>query len=144
MERQLTSVECSPPSGDVVSGVDFILGHTFKSRLSLLVAESEYLDSDSVEWRHWDRSTQPFSETVIQKTQTKVFRQLLARIGHHYMDEGCLYGGVSNGAFSLGGQCRGYTVYMSNNSRTGFWVRLYSWSIESKVDETSSSKEATS
>ena len=52
------------------------------------------------------------------------FRSVLARFGHHYMDDQ-LYNGYALRFLSQRGRVHRCHIYMSNTSQSGFWIEVY-------------------
>lgn len=114
---------------NVVGQVDYLLTSLLDTECGALIAEGNY-EGES-EWVLIDRRNQKRKSKVILKTDMiGQFRSILARIGNEYMDEGCLYGGLTNQCFVRDGKEYIGKIHMSNDGRFDFWIRIYITCIE--------------
>ncbi|HEX4140596.1 MAG TPA: hypothetical protein VHY09_09635 [Candidatus Methylacidiphilales bacterium] len=130
LERVVVPVE-SPDPKSIVNTCDFLISQAMRRGRALLSAEAAP-ERKEVPWLIFDRSyfERKCDGSLIYVSNTPgglPFRPLLARFGASYMEEGCLYGGFTRGTLVQNGVTFGYNLFMSNDGRSDFWVRLYVW-----------------
>jgi hypothetical protein len=111
----------APHEMDGVAVVDCLLTRVLSQETAYLQAE---YSSEPIDWilkRSWGASGEP----VFRSQTLGDFRYLLARFGHHYMADQ-VYGGYSDRILVQNGIRRWCSLYMSNQSSSGFWIRIYS------------------
>jgi hypothetical protein len=63
-------------------------------------------------------------ESIAESKTVGEFRAVLARFGHHYMGVQ-LYGGHKRLSVTQHGRKFVCEIFMSNQGRTGYWIRVY-------------------
>jgi len=130
MENELEMIEIptilDPVNlNDPVSFTDLVLAqlviHAPASVESILPASPT---GESVSWR-MTRLTGNDNSTEIANSHSRIYRAILARLGHHYMDDQ-LYCGFTTKVLRYNGDSARCFIYIGNCSDTGFWVRAFS------------------
>ena len=138
--RQLP--ELAQNEEDAVGFADMVLTRLFDYENALLCAEDKGTDS-AVSWRIESRNVElPNKEIEVSNSPTLgSFRSVLARFGCHYMDRQ-LYGGYALRFLRQRGRVHRCHIYMSNNSQSGFWIRIYAWGGTAQVSTPNSHSSA--
>jgi hypothetical protein len=128
--RQLP--ELSANEEDPVAFADMVLTILFGYENALLYAESNSADPNaSFSWRIKLRNEAvPTHDMEVAISPSRGnFRSVLARFGYHYMGVQ-LYGGYALRLLRQGGRTRSCHIFMSNQGASGFWIRIYSASVQ--------------
>ena len=102
---------------------DFLMTALVRKQPAMLHAE--FQDGDG---RWFIRDAARHEECIAESKTVGEFRAVLARFGYHYMGVQ-LYGGHTRRAVSQSGQKFACEIFMSNQSATGFWIRVYAHAI---------------
>ena len=113
----------APYDENPVATADFLMTALLRKQPALLHAE---FTEGNVRWLIRD-STQR-EECVAESKSRGEFRSVLARFGNHYMNVQ-LYSGHIQRAVSQNGKKFACEIFMSNQGRTGFWIRVYAHAI---------------
>jgi hypothetical protein len=102
-----------------------VLTSLFGYDASVLCAEFSLKD-EAISWR-----IEPLKEAIrTHEIEIAIspslgsFRSVLARFGHHYLNDQ-LYGGYALRFLQQRGRVHRCHIYMSNNGQSGFWIRVY-------------------
>jgi hypothetical protein len=126
----------NPDPKSIVGTCDFLISKALRYDRALLHAHAkEAPPGRDVSWFIDDRSVFP-PETkdlliyVSESGSAFPFRSILGRFGASYMQEGSLYGGFSRGTLFHDQKNFGYNLFMSNDGRSDFWIRFYTWKLD--------------
>jgi len=106
-----------------VAVADFLMTALLRRLPAMLHAEFRCGDS-----RWFVRDPERHDTCVAQSKTVGEFRAVLARFGYHYMGVQ-LYGGHTRRSVTQNGQTYACEIFMSNQGRTGFWIRVYAHAI---------------
>ena len=109
----------APLDENPVATADFLMTALLLKQPAML--HSEFQDGEG-RWLVRDGARQ--EECVATSKSIGEFRSVLARLGHHYMG-GQLYGGHTRRTVTQRGRQFTCEIFMSNQSATGFWIRVY-------------------
>lgn len=84
-------------------------------------ASQDNVDNNTVPWTVRSGKGEA---TVIKETPRRLFRPLLARIAHYYMNHQ-LYGGYARRLLNIDGRLIPAAFFLSNEGLSGVWVELY-------------------
>lgn len=109
----------------IVSYADWLMNLVLRTAPSGLRAEMRDSDDRNVRWERLKKpgaceETEPLSHT----TPTDIFRSILARFGHHYLD-GQLYGGSCERILVWRDQQFAAQFDCSNSGSSGFWIEIH-------------------
>ncbi len=124
--RQLPKLSANEE--DPVAFADMVRTRLFGYESALLLAEYSSIGvNGSVSWRIEPRNEAiPTHDIEVAITPSRgSFRSVLARFGYHYMGIQ-LYSGYALRFLRQGDRTQRCHIYMSNNSQSGFWIRIYS------------------
>ncbi len=123
---EIPMVEQPDGNADPVTFADYVLGQLVSNAPAFVESSTSSTDEEVV----WKMSSAGNKTTIIS-TNLRRYRHILARIGHHYMDDQ-LYCGFTNRIFNHGEHCSICFIYMGNCGDTGFWFRAYSRPFNTK------------
>jgi len=112
-----------------VDFVDMMLTRLFAYDNALLYAEHA-ANASAVSWCIAPREGAVATHEIEVGVSPSLgsFRSVLARFGHHYMNDQ-LYHGYSLRCFRQGGRVHRCHIYMSNDGLSGFWIRVYAAAV---------------
>ena len=106
-----------------VATADFLMTALLRKQPAMLHAE--FQDGNGG-WFIRDAARR--EECVATSKTVREFRAVLARFGYHYVSVQ-LYAGHIQRAVTQNGQKFDCEIFMSNQGRTGFWIRVYAHAI---------------
>jgi len=113
--------DTAPCDANPVAIADFLMTALLRKQPAMLYADAEFQNGD-VRW--FIRDAAHREECVTTSKTIGEFRSVLARFGHHYMSVQ-LYAGHIARDVTQNGQKFACEIFMSNQGRTGFWIRVY-------------------
>ena len=113
----------APYDENPVATADFLMTVLLRKLPAMLHAE--FQDGDG---RWFVRDAARREESVATSKTVGEFRAVLARFGYHYMGVQ-LYGGHTRRTVTQHGRQFACEIFMSNQSATGFWIRVYAHAI---------------
>jgi hypothetical protein len=122
-EPHLVPVRRAPTPEDVVSFVDFVLTELIAAAPAIVEAELSDFASSVVVWTLRGRDAPMQGARVVAEVPSHAFRTVLARFGSAYMREQ-LYGGSIRTRLRQGDREVVVAIHTSNESATGFWIRV--------------------
>jgi hypothetical protein len=108
-----------PYDENPVAMADYLMTALLRRHPALLHAEFRSGDG-----RWFIRDSRQREESVAHSKGVGEFRGVLARFGHHYMS-GQLYSGHARQSVQQHGRTFHCEFFMSNQGRTGYWIRVY-------------------
>ena len=122
-----TCIQSPDDKLDVIKYTDALLTTLLSVDSAILQAEQRKNspDKSKIVWE-LKKSNEDTSALVEILVDSKIFRIILARFGHHYMD-GQLYNGYAQKFLRQRGHTHRCHFYMSNFGATGFWIRIYAF-----------------
>ncbi len=122
-----------PREGEKFDGValaDALLTSLAKTGGGILQAEQDLKAQGPAtiiwELENLDRKSK---EVIMTQCNLGLFRNVLARFGHHYMG-GHVFNGYALRFLCQGGQIYRCHFYLSNGGQSGFWIRIYASKVE--------------
>jgi hypothetical protein len=114
-----------PNETDVVGFTCFILTQLIASAPAMVHAES-HPSKPTIAWhlRHRSAMSDLKEVTIATSPSPAIFRAVLARIGHHCMNDQ-LYRGFATPTLRQNNQTFQCTIFMSNTGTSDFWIRVY-------------------
>ena len=112
-----------PEEGEYFRLVDWLIRAAAEAAPSELSARMPAGDTDD-DYVPWTMKAGTGEVRVIRETPRHLFRPLLARIGHYYMNDQ-LYGGYARRLLNIDGQLTPAAFFLSNEGLSGFWVEIY-------------------
>ena len=109
----------APYDENPVTMADYLMTALLRRHPSLLHAEFR-----GGEGRWFVRDSAQHDECVGESKSVGEFRAVLARFGAHYMS-GQLYSGHARQSVGQQGRRFHCEFFMSNQGRTGYWIRVY-------------------
>jgi hypothetical protein len=109
----------APYDENPVTMADYLMTALLRRHPSLLHAEFH-----GGEGRWFVRDSAQHDECVAESKSVGEFRAVLARFGAHYMS-GQLYSGHARQSVEQQGRRFHCEFFMSNQGRTGYWIRVY-------------------
>ncbi|SRR5258708_16725385 len=113
----------APYDENPVATADLLMTALLRKQPALLHAEFRGGDG-----RWFIRDPAQGEECVAESKTVGEFRAVLARFGHHYMG-GQLYGGHNRLSVRQQGRKFACEIFMSNQSGTGYWIRVYAHAL---------------
>ena len=113
----------APYDENPVAVADFLMTALLRRLPAMLHAEFEGGDG-----RWFVRDAERRDTCVAESKTVGEFRAVLARFGSHYMGVQ-LYGGHTRRSVTQNGRTYACEIFMSNQGRTGFWIRVYAHEI---------------
>jgi hypothetical protein len=111
----------APYDENPMAVADFLMTALLRKRPGLLHAEFRNGDG-----RWFVRNSAQQEDCIAESKSVGEFRAVLARFGHHHMG-GQVYGGHMRLSVTQRGREFGCEIFMSNQGRTGYWIRVYAW-----------------
>jgi hypothetical protein len=112
----------SPRSVHPVAVADFLMTALLRKEPAMLHAEYQ---GNGARW--FIRDSAQHDECIAELSDLWVFRAVLARFAARYMI-GQMYGGHAQLPLMQCGRKFACELFMSNQGRTGFWIRVYAFS----------------
>jgi hypothetical protein len=113
----------APYDENPVEVADYLMTALLRKQPAMLHAE---FNEGSIRWLIRDSAQR--EECMAESKSRGEFCSVLARFGHHYMNDQ-LYSGHIQRAVSQNGKKFACEIFMSNQGRTGFWIRVYACTI---------------
>jgi hypothetical protein len=108
----------------IVDFTDYILGQLIQASAEVVVVDASGDRSHpDVEWRLRHALEADGETVVIGSCPRRLFRHILARIGHHYMG-GQLYCGFAVRTLIIKGTAFTAYFYLGNCGLTGYWTKI--------------------